>query len=417
MCQSHHRRDNCRLCGGLDLDLGLHLASTPIADDYVTPDRIDESQELFPLDLYRCQRCGHVQLLDVVDPDLLFANYTYRTAVSLGLVEHFRAYAATLVERLATVPGSLVVDIGSNDGTLLRFFKEHGMRVLGVDPAREIAQAATESGVETLPAYFTAELARALRTERGRATIVTANNVFAHADDLGGMTDGVRELLAPDGVFVFEVSYLVDIVQRDLFDTVYHEHLCYHSVKPLERFFRHHGMQLFDIQRIASKGGSIRGFAQRSGGPRPVEASVGGYIAREDELGMDGPEPLRAMGRRIEKNRRALLRRLADFRSHSRTVAGYGASATVTTLLYHFELEHLLEFIVDDNPRKHGTFSPGSHLPVYPSDALFDRGANDVVVLAWAYANPIINKHQRFLQQGGRFIVPMPCVRVVIAHD
>lgn len=399
------------------MELGLQLAPSPIADDYVSPDRIDERQELFPLDLYKCRSCDHVQLLDVVDPDLLFANYTYRTSVSLGLVEHFRAYATSLVESVGAAPGSLVVDVGSNDGTLLRFFKVHGMRVLGVDPAREIGRAAGESGVETLPAYFTTELARSMRDERGRATIVTANNVFAHADDLGGVADGVCELLAADGVFVFEVSYLVDILQRDLFDTVYHEHLCYHSVRPLDGFFRSHGMQLIDVQPIASKGGSIRGFAQLSGGPRRVETSVQAYIALEEEHGMNSLEPLRAMGRRIESNKHALLGRLAEFRAQGQTLAGYGASATVTTLLYHFELNELLEFIVDDNPSKQGTFSPGRHLPVYSSDALFELGADDVVVLAWVYAEPIINKHQRFLNQGGRFIVPMPRVRLVGAHE
>jgi SAM-dependent methyltransferase len=391
----------------------LQLAPTPIADDYVPADRVDEVQEVYPLDLYLCRSCGHVQLLDVVDPEALFGEYVYVTSVSLGLVEHFRRYADELIRRMNLPQGALVVDIGSNDGTLLRFFQEGGMRVLGVDPAREIARQATESGIETLPTYFTFELARKIRQERGSAAVITANNVFAHVDDLADMTEGIRALLAGDGVFVFEVSYLVDIVQKFLFDTVYHEHLCYHTVKPLDFFFSRRGMQLIDVQRIRTKGGSLQGIAQLAGGPWPVLPSVAEHVALEERLGFDRPETFKAFATTINGVKAQLLNLLRDLDAQGKTIAGYGASATVTTLLYHFDLGGVLDFIVDDNPRKHNKFSPGHHIPVFSPEALCEREADYVLILAWNYAEPIMKKHQTFVDQGGHFIVPLPEVRVI----
>ena len=407
------RRDNCRLCGGHDLELVLQLAPTPIADDYVSVERVDEVQEAYPLDLYLCHTCGHVQLLDVVDPEALFGEYVYVTSVSLGLVEHFRRYADALMRRVNLPQGAFVVEIGSNDGSLLRFFQERGMRVLGIDPAREIARRATESGIETLPTYFTSELAHKIKQKYGPAAIVTANNVFAHADDLADMADGVCELLASDGVFVFEVSYLVDIVQKALFDTIYHEHLCYHSVKPLDSFFSRHGMQLIDVQRIPSKGGSLHATAQLAGGPRPVSPSVAELIALEASLGLDGPAPFKALATQLDGIKTELLNLLRDLKAQGKTIAGYGASATVTTLLHHFDLGGRLLFLVDDNPLKHNLFSPGYHIPVFPSQAIYERKAGYVLILAWRYAEPIVKKHQVFLFQGGHFIVPMPSVEVI----
>ena len=204
-----------------------------------------------------------------MNPDLLFRSYLYTTSTSLGLVEHFQMYADELLRRVDTPANSLVIDIGSNEGSLLRAFKARGRKVLGVDPAREIARAATQSGVETIPEYFTSDLGRTIRRDRGPAAVVTSNNAFAHSDHLADMADGVREMLAPNGVFVFEVTYLVDTVQKMLFDTIFHEHLCYHSAQALDLFFKRHGLQLIDLERIPTKGGSVRGTVQPAGGPRP----------------------------------------------------------------------------------------------------------------------------------------------------
>jgi len=365
------------------------MVPTPVADHYVTGERLGETQEAYPLDLYLCRGCGHVQMLDVVDPDVLFRDYVYMTSFSLGLVEHFKELASRLMDLQNLQRGSLVLEIGSNDGSMLRAFKERGFSVLGIDPARDIARKATESGIETLPEFFTSDLAGRIAKEHGPASIVIANNVFAHADELGDIADGIRELLSGDGVFVFEVSYLVDIVGKMLFDTIYHEHLCYHSVKPLQRFFREHGMELIDVERIPSKGGSIRGLAQRAGGPKKTSPEVAGLTRLEEELGMEKAATYGKMSARILEMKSELGSFLSEMLSQGKVIAGYGASATVTTLLYQFDLGDKLSFLVDDNPARHGLFSPGHHLPVFPSSELLERKPDYVVVLAWAYADPI----------------------------
>ena len=395
------------------MELVLPLVPSAIADDYVSADRLDEKQPAFPLDLFLCNDCKHTQILDVINPDILFRNFTYVTSVSLGLVEHFRKLAEKLISRFSLGPDSLVIEIGSNDGTLLRFFKERGIKVLGIDPALEIARKATESGLETIPEFFTSRLATEILEKRGPATLFIANNVFAHADNLGDIADGIRKLLAPDGVFVFEVSYMVDIVDKMLFDTIFHEHLCYHAIRPFVNFFRLHGLELFDVERIPTKGGSLRGYARLGSDPRPVEPAVGELLALEEKLDFGNPEVFRAYANRINAAKTALLDLLSKLRSEGKTIAGYGASSTVTTLLHHFELGDKIDYLVDDNPLKQGTFSPGHHIPVLPSSALSERKPDYTVILAWMYREPIIQKNQGYLQQGGHFIVPIPELRIV----
>ncbi|MBI3317668.1 MAG: class I SAM-dependent methyltransferase [Candidatus Omnitrophica bacterium] len=407
------RREACRLCGGRSLELALSLAPTPLADAYVPQDRLGEVQGTYPLDLFLCRTCGHVQLLDVVNPEILYRDYAYATSTSLGLVEHFRRTADDLLVSMEPAQGSWVVEIGSNDGSMLRRFKEQGMRVLGVDPAREIARKATESGVETLPDFFTSSLASRIRRERGPAALITANNVFAHADDLSDVTAGIWELLSPDGAFVFEVSYLADILQKRLFDTVYHEHLCYHSVRPLAAFFHRHGMELIDALRIPTKGGSLRVTVQRAGGPRSVSPSVEELTALEERMGLARIETFRSFADQLGKVKAGLLDRLREIKHKGGSIAGYGASHTVTTLLHHFDLAPFLSFLVDDNPCKQGLFSPGHHIPVFHPRVLYSQKPEVALILAWNYSQPILAKHQPFLAQGGRFLLPLPNVEEI----
>lgn len=409
----HFLRKTCRLCGSLAVAVAVPLRASPIGDDFVSKDRLDESQPLFPLDLYLCQICSHVQLLDVVSPSILFRNYTYNTSLSLGLVDHFKRQIDQIISLAKTPRDSFVVDVGSNDGSVLRIFQNQGYRVLGIDPAREIAQKATDSGVETLPEFLTDDLAKQIKLEHGEASIVVANNVFAHADDLGEMAKAIRTLLKADGIFVFEVSYLVDIIEKSLFDTVYHEHLCYHSVKPLQIFLKKHGMELFNIERIPTKGGSIRGYAQPLGGPRPLMPIIEELLLLESKGGYDQLPLYQQFSARLNLVKVNLLSLIQELKSSGKTVAGYGASQTVTTLMYHFELTDLIDFLVDDNPIKHGKFSPGAHLPVYSSDILYEKKVDATVILAWAYEKPIVAKHSKYMSQGGLFILPMPEVRIL----
>lgn len=409
---SSTQRTSCILCDSAQLEIALPIKPSPIADAYIPADRLAVPQPVFPLDLHLCRSCGHVQLREVVNPMVLFADYIYRTSASASLVEHFRKYVDDLLTRFTAPDAGLAFDIGSNDGTFLRLLKARGLRVLGVDPASGIAQEATESGIPTVNGFFTSTLARTLRGEHGPAMFVSANNVFAHSEHLADMADGVREMLAPDGIFVFEVSYLADIVDKRLFDTVYHEHLSYHSVKPLDSFLARHGLELVDVVRIASKGGSIRCFAQRSGGPHQRAAIVDELIAQEEATGLGQPGIFAKLTASLAATKAEVHELLESFRANNERIVGFGASATVTTLVFNFELGRFLNHLVDDNEARHGLFSPGLHLPVRPAASLRDERPENVVILAWQYATPILAKHSGY-RPDGRFILPMPDVRTV----
>ncbi len=401
------------MCGSRHLSLILQLEPTPPANAFVTSDALDRPQERFPLDVFFCEECAHVQLLDVIDPHALFEDYVYVSGTSPVFRKHFENYAEDMITLVRPGAGALVVDIGSNDGTLLSFFKRARCRVLGVDPAGDIANEATHAGIETLPVFFTPQLGKEIREELGPAAIVTANNVFAHIDDLCGVLEGVRALLAPEGVFVFEVSYLVDVFEKTLFDTIYHEHLAYHSLTPLLGFFSANGMELIEALRNESHGGTLRGIAQLNGGPRPIGASVAEAVANEKRLGLDRAETFERFAERVETLKLELGSRLRGLKAAGHSIAGFGAPAKATTLMYHFDIgPNVIDYIVDDSPLKQGLYTPGLHIPVLPTEQMYARRPDYMIVLAWNFARPIMEKHAAFRDQGSHFIVPLPNVEI-----
>jgi hypothetical protein len=288
------------------------------------------------------------------------------------------------------------------------------MKVIGVDPAADIAAEATASGVPTYPDFFTAELGRRIRKEQGGAALITMNNAFANIDDLHEIVSGVRELLAPDGVFVFETGYWLDVVQKVIFDNIYHEHLNYFAVKPARRFCAENGLELVDVLRVPTKGGSIRCTVQGQGGPRRVSAAVPTFIGLESDFDLFEPKTYKTFEARIRllcEETRGLVQTL---KAKGRTIAGYGASVTVTGVLFNLGLDRSqIEFLVDDNPVRHGLYSPGLHLPVFSSDKLYEARPHYAIVLAWQYAKPILARHLRYLEDGGNFLLFQPHVRVV----
>lgn len=406
-------RPQCRLCSSKNRETVLRLVPTPVGDHYVPSDRLAENQEVFPLDLAYCRDCHHLELPDAVDPNILYGNYIYNTAVSLGLVQHFDEYAADALTRIQPQAGSLVIDIGSNDGTLLKGFKKRGMQVLGIDPASRAAAKAEADGVSTIIDFFSPVLAKKIRSEHPPVKIVTANNVFANIDALSELMLGVRELLAADGVFIFETGYMPDTIENTIVDNIYHEHLCYFAVTPLEKFFARHEMELIDVSRVETKGGSLRGVAQLKGGGRSRTASVEKFINDEGQRGFHSPAPHQAFAKRVNQARDDLKVLLSRLKSEKKKVIGYGASVGVTTLLYHFELSKQLDFLVDDNAIRHGLFSPGHHIPVKPSAVIYETNPDYILILAWRYLEPIKQKHQAYLDRGGKFILPLPKVSVI----
>ena len=413
MSSNVYRREDCRFCRSRELELVLQLAPTPLGSDYLPADRLAERQECYPIDLFLCNECGYVGLRDVVDPSVIWDDSTQATSMSGGLVDHFRDYSDDPIHALDAPEGSLIVDIGSNDGTFLKFFQNKGMRVLGIDPSRYISEKANESGVPTLCDYFTTDLARTIRAEHGAADVITANRVIANVDNLAEMMGAVKELMARDGTFVFETGYLVDIIQDLLFDTIYHEHLGYDSVRALETLFPRFDMELIDIHRVPIKGGSLRGQVQHRGGPRTASSSIANFVATEEAQGFTTAEPFRSLASKLEVAKTKLHDLLNGLKANGHTIAGYGAYVGSTTQIYHLDLGNLLSFLADDDPRNQSLFSPGYHIPVMPSQAIYDEKADYVVILAWRYSESIIKKHHAFLEQGGHFIIPLPEIQIV----
>jgi SAM-dependent methyltransferase len=378
-------------------------------------EELSSPEPVYPLELNFCVDCAHVQLGHVVDPKILYQrSYSYVSGTSSAFLTHLRVYAAEMVDRFALDSRDLVVDIGSNDGSCLRFFAEHGVRVLGVDPATEIAERATRSGVETIADFFSLDLAATLRAEHGPASLITSHNTCAHIDDLEGVFRGVRYWLADDGLFVLEVGYLMDVYENAWFDTIYHEHLDYHSVRPFQALLDRVGLEPLAVERVSPQGGSIRVFAQRARGPRRADHSISALINLEHEWRLDKPETFVEFGQRIDSVGSKLRSLIGDLKASSKSIAGFGAPTKATTLLSHFRLgKEEIDFIVDDNPLKQGLFSPASHIPVLAPSQLYVNRPDYVLILAWNFAEPIIAAHQRYLAEGGRFIVPLPAPRII----
>lgn len=392
----------CRLCDSKDLDLVVSFIPTPPGDQYLTADRRREEQPCYPLDVLRCRACSAVQLADTVDPKLIYPEYLYTTSVSRGLSEHFSAYASDVFRKHEPQRGDLVVDIGSNDGTLLRVFRGYGCTVLGIDPAMDVAIRASAAGIPTTCAFFTERFAEGLVQERGQAQIITANHVMANVADLHDFIEGVKRLLAPDGTFVFETGYWPAIVDGNLIDTIEHEHIHYFAVTPLVMLFARHGLALVDVEENNAKGGSLRGYVKRAGVVN-ADLSVLEAIGKEHAGGYADVARLSTWVRALKDLEREMRDQIAS--ASKETWVGYGAAVGSTLLLHQFGLGKKLKCLVDANPNKQGRISPGVHLPVYSPEKLRQLNPDKIVILAWRYAELIQQQHPEF---AGKWILPLP---------
>lgn len=408
---SYVHKTECRICKGRDLSRVLSLGEHPPVDNFITAAQIQDERR-YPLDVYFCRTCNLVQLLDVVAEDELFhGGYAYFSSASTPLVNHFRAYADDLKKEQLSA-GDLVVDIGSNDGILLQFLADE-YRVLGIEPSGNVAEAARAKGIKTLDGFFTAAMAQDIAKKYGKAKVVTANNVFAHIDDIDEIICAVKELLADDGVFVSESHYLLDLIEKREFDTVYHEHLCYYSVKPLTRLFERFGMEVYDVRRVDVHGGSIRVYARRAADV-PVHARVQELYDLEARSGLHTFERFADFQEAVEGIRDTLVSLVRGFRAEGKVVTAYGAPAKGNTLLNFcgFTADDL-NYVTDTTPAKVGLLTPGSHIPVVSPDVLLTKTPDYILLLAWNYKDFILKKEQVLRDRGAKFIIPIPEVAIV----
>ena len=414
MTKKHFRRKTCRLCNSNKLKSVVKFCATPPANAFISNRDLNIEQETYPLEVFFCCNCKHVQLLDVVNPSILFKNYVYVSGTSPVFIKHFEEYSKSLINSFSPSFDEIIIDIGSNDGTLLSFFKQEGFKVLGIDPAKEISEIANKKGIETLNNFFDLELSNHIKKNYPKASIITANNVFAHCDDLIGIVNGVKNLLSRNGTFVFEVSYLVDVVEKTLFDTIYHEHLSYHSVIPLIDFFKSNGMELFKVDFINTHGGSIRGFAKLECSKIKTDNSIKNLVQLEKKLGIDNPKTFINFYEKITLLKKRLLEILHTLKSEGKKIAAFGAPAKATTLMYQFGLnKDVIDYIIDDSPLKQGLYSPGLHIPVLSSEHLKNQHPDYLLLLAWNFADSIVEKNKEFLESGGHFIVPLPEIQII----
>ena len=395
-------RTTCRLCESLRIRRVLELAPMPIGDSYVPKQMEHIKQQEYPLEVYLCRNCDNVQLGHVIDPKIVYGNYIYRTADSLGLVEHFRKYAASVLNTHNIPEQSLIVEIGSNDGSLLKAFKEKKMRVVGIDPAKKIAEEATKAGIKTIPELFDEHIAENVKKEYGTASIVIANNVIANIDDLHTMIKGIKKLLADDGVFICETGYVKDLIEKTILDNIYHEHISYFAAKPLKTFFGQFGLRLQNVEHVQTKGGSIRCTVVQSNSNMQPTENVQRMIQEEQH----DHQQFLLFDEHIKQIKDNLMRFFDN--SKEKSVAGYGASVGVTTMLYNFGIDKQIHFLVDDNPNRQGLLSPGKHIPVKSKQALLDENVDYCVIFAWQYNEPIVAKNKAFLENGGKFVTILP---------
>ena len=403
------------MCDSNRLLKTFSLSPTPPGNDFLSKEDLGRHEQLYPLDLYFCEDCYHLQLGHVVSPLVLYQkNYTYVSATSKQFVNHLKNYAEDMIKKFNLKPNSLVIDIGSNDGTCLGFFQDNGMKVLGVDPATEIAQKATKNGVNTIADFFSYNLSMSLREKYGPANFVTSHNACAHIDNLLDIVKGVEFLLDEDGLFVLEVGYFVDVYSNIWFDTIYHEHLDFHTVAPFEKLFERAGMEIIGVDRISPQGGSIRIISQKKNGKFQRDSSVDELILLENELGLDKVKTFYEFADKINLVKESLHKLIKDLKDDNKTIAGFGAPTKATTLMNHFGIdENILDFIVDDNPLKQGLYTPLSHIPVLSADALYKRKPDYVMILAWNFANPIMQMHKKYSDEIGQFILPMPIPQIL----
>jgi SAM-dependent methyltransferase len=399
---------SCRGCSApLPLPF-LDLGSTPLANAYVHPDRAEWADPTYPLAVAYCPRCHLVQLSDTLQPETLFSNYLYFSSYSDSFLAHARTMAADLSQRFALDAESRVVEVASNDGYLLQFFLQLGVQVLGIEPAETVAAEATRRGVRTWVDYFGADLVQRVVSEFGLADLLIGNNVLAHVPAINEFLTAARCCLKENGVAVFEIPYVAELLAKTEFDTIYHEHVFYFSLTAIHNLADRAGLSLFDVSRQPVHGGSLRVFLQADG-HRPATTAVDALLKEEQQTGLLEPIPYARFSRAVDSLKGELVTRLQALKAGGARLAAYGAPAKGNTLLNTCRIgADLLEFTVDRNPHKQGLLLPGSRLPILAPAELVRRRPDVTLILPWNIAPEIVSQQREYVEHGGRFLVPVP---------
>ncbi len=407
-------RSTCLVCGRSPLVPVLSYGKLPLANALLAEADLGRDEPRYPLELAFCEHCALLQITESVDPELLFGEYAYFSSYATTMLEHAEELVERLVHERSLGGGSLALEIASNDGYLLQHYVSRGVPVLGVDPARNVVEAAEARGVETLCGFFGEELARELVGSGRRASVLHANNVLAHVPDVNGVVAGIALVLADDGIAVVETPYVRDLVERTEFDTVYHEHLFYYSLTALDRLLARSGLRIVDVERLPIHGGSLRVFAVPAGSQEETAASVSALLGEEERLGIPTSAYFEGFASRVESLRAELVALLHDLKAQGHRLAAYGAAAKGATLLNHLGIgSDVLEFVADRSEHKQGLYLPGVRLPVVPPERLLEEMPDEVLLLAWNFADEILSQQAEYRRRGGRFVIPIPEPRLV----
>jgi len=397
---------SCFICGEKKLFKFLSLGQQPPSDAFLRPEDLLKPEATYPLELCLCESCYLVQLNYAVDPEKLFRDYVYNTATNNSLKKSFENLVNILVKRFDLSASDLVIDIGSNDGTLLSYYRPHNVKILGIDPS-SAAKLALENNIPTMVDFFSKKLAAKAIKKYGQAKIITATNVFAHVEKLDDFVAGVKDLLTDDGVFVSESGYLLDFIEKLQYDSIYHEHLRYYSLKPLEILFKKFDLEIIDAERGTIHGGTIIVYAAQKG-KHPISNRVAELIRREENFGLYKKETFINFANRVKINKLALQKLILDLKAKGKSIVGIGAPAKGNTLINYCNLDQdLIDYLAEKSELKIGTFSPGAHLPVVDENQLFKDQPDYALMLSWNIAEELIPKLKNKGYKG-KFILPHP---------